>query len=316
VEEDFFVSSMMMSFSQFGNDGVPRCPHASSSSSSSSSRATSDSRFLSFFPLSLSLFTRAALKNHPDKNAGNHEATEKFKSAAEAYEILSDEKKRIKYDAFGMSYFREGGGGGGGSDENRYSNNNTNDEERERRFRTPRSYDFGNWSRGGFFRDPLDVFREFFEEVSPSNEVNGTHRPSEFFPNMFLGRDPFGFDEFGRLQEERRSLFSDESMKRNGWQEKAGSSSSTRKSEYVFSANGETVKKTVETQTVVGEDGVAKTKTVETITHPDGREEKTEHEELGPPPSSMNRPLEIPSFLTSPNRGSLIPGSRPGFRRW
>ena len=52
-------------------------------------------------------------------------------------------------------------------------------------------------------------------------------------------------------------------------------------SEYVFSANGETVKKTVETQTVVGEDGVAKTKTVETITHPDGREEKTEHEELG-----------------------------------
>ena len=307
---------MMMSFSQFGNDGVPRCPHASSSSSSSSSRATSDSRFLSFFPLSLSLFTRAALKNHPDKNAGNHEATEKFKSAAEAYEILSDEKKRIKYDAFGMSYFREGGGGGGGSDENRYSNNNTNDEERERRFRTPRSYDFGNWSRGGFFRDPLDVFREFFEEVSPSNEVNGTHRPSEFFPNMFLGRDPFGFDEFGRLQEERRSLFSDESMKRNGWQEKAGSSSSTRKSEYVFSANGETVKKTVETQTVVGEDGVAKTKTVETITHPDGREEKTEHEELGPPPSSMNRPLEIPSFLTSPNRGSLIPGSRPGFRRW
>ena len=316
MEEDFFVSSMMMSFSQFGNDGVPRCPHASSSSSSSSSRATSDSRFLSFFPLSLSLFTRAALKNHPDKNAGNHEATEKFKSAAEAYEILSDEKKRIKYDAFGMSYFREGGGGGGGSDENRYSNNNTNDEERERRFRTPRSYNFGNWSRGGFFRDPLDVFREFFEEVSPSNEVNGTHRPSEFFPNMFLGRDPFGFDEFGRLQEERRSLFSDESMKRNGWQEKAGSSSSTRKSEYVFSANGETVKKTVETQTVVGEDGVAKTKTVETITHPDGREEKTEHEELGPPPSSMNRPLEIPSFLTSPNRGSLIPGSRPGFRRW
>lgn len=95
--------------------------------------------------------------------------------------------------------------------------------------------------------------------MSPSNE-HGTHRPSEFFPNMFLGRDPFGFDEFGRLREERRSLFSDESMKRNGWKEKAGTSSSTRKSEYVFSANGETVKKTIETETVVGEDGVAKTK--------------------------------------------------------
>ena len=257
------------------------------------------------------------MKNHPDKNAGNPQATERFKTAAAAYEILSDEKKKIKYDAFGMSYFREGGGG---SDENRYSNNNNNNEEREQQqqrhsFRTPRTYDFGNWSRGGFFRDPLDVFREFFEEVSPSNE-HGTHRPSEFFPNMYLGRDPFGFDEFGRLREERRSLFSDESMKRNGWTEKVGTSSSTRKSEYVFSANGETVKKTVETETIVGEDGVAKTKTIETITHPDGREEKTEHEELGPPPSSMNRPLEIPSFLTSPNRGSLIPGTRPGFRRW
>ena len=63
-------------------------------------------------------------------------------------------------------------------------------------------------------------------------------------------------------------------MKRNGWQEKAGSSSSTRKSEYVFSANGEAVKETVETQTVVGEDGVAKTKTVETITHPERSKRK------------------------------------------
>ena len=85
-----------------------------------------------FFPfllsLSLSLYPRS-VKTIRIKTRGNHEATEKFKSAAEAYEILSDEKKRIKYDAFGMSYFREGGGGGGGSDENRYSNTNTNDEE-------------------------------------------------------------------------------------------------------------------------------------------------------------------------------------------
>jgi len=272
------------------------------------------------------LITRTALKNHPDKN-NTPEAVEIFKEAAAAYEILSDEQKRMKYDSFGMSYFRRMNA----EDHNNNTNNNSESPEhyqqqqQQQQYQTPRSYDFGSWQRGGFFRDPLDVFREFFDEISPSNEVNGTHRQSEFFPNMFLGRDPFGFDEFGRLREQRRSLFSDESMKKNGWMERS-SSQSSKKSEYVFSSNGETLKKTVETHTIVGEDGVAKTKTIETITHPDGKEEKTENEELGPPPSSMNRGTlrEMPSFLSNPNQpSSLIPGmqqqQRPGGffqRRW
>jgi len=46
-------------------------------------------------------FKRLAIKYHPDKNPGNTEAEAKFKEAAEAYEVLSDQEKRQTYDQFG-----------------------------------------------------------------------------------------------------------------------------------------------------------------------------------------------------------------------
>ena len=52
-----------------------------------------------------------ALQFHPDKNPGNKEAEEKFKEAAEAYEVLSDPQKKAKYDQFGHAGV--GGAGGG-----------------------------------------------------------------------------------------------------------------------------------------------------------------------------------------------------------
>ncbi|MGM9698399.1 MAG: molecular chaperone DnaJ [Prevotella sp.] len=55
-------------------------------------------------------YRKIAIKYHPDRNPGNKEAEEKFKEAAEAYDVLHDPQKRQQYDQFGFA----GPGGGGG----------------------------------------------------------------------------------------------------------------------------------------------------------------------------------------------------------
>lgn len=53
-------------------------------------------------------YRKLALQYHPDKNPDNKEAEEKFKEAAEAYEVLSDEKKRAKYNQYGHAGMQGG----------------------------------------------------------------------------------------------------------------------------------------------------------------------------------------------------------------
>jgi len=59
-------------------------------------------------------YRKMALKYHPDKNPGDKEAEEKFKEAAEAYDVLSNPDKRARYDQWGHSMGPSGFGGGGG----------------------------------------------------------------------------------------------------------------------------------------------------------------------------------------------------------
>jgi len=59
-------------------------------------------------------YRKIAMKYHPVRDPGNEEAEEKFKEAAEAYEVLSDEDKRARYDRFGHAGVNGHGGFGGG----------------------------------------------------------------------------------------------------------------------------------------------------------------------------------------------------------
>lgn len=58
-------------------------------------------------------YRKVAMKYHPDRNPDNKEAEEKFKEAAEAYEVLSDADKRARYDRFGHDGVNSQFGGGG-----------------------------------------------------------------------------------------------------------------------------------------------------------------------------------------------------------
>lgn len=78
-------------------------------------------------------YRKLALKYHPDRNPGDKTAEEKFRKVSEAYEVLSNEEKRAKYDQFGHAAFTQGGMGGAA---------------------------YG--AQGGGFQDPFDIFREVF----------------------------------------------------------------------------------------------------------------------------------------------------------
>jgi molecular chaperone DnaJ len=76
-------------------------------------------------------YRKMAVKYHPDKNPGNKEAEEKFKEISHAYEVLSDENKRARYDQFGPEAFTSAGRANGAG-------------------------------AGGGFHDPFDIFSQVF----------------------------------------------------------------------------------------------------------------------------------------------------------
>ncbi|MEY4113907.1 MAG: molecular chaperone DnaJ [Bacteroidota bacterium] len=59
-------------------------------------------------------YRKVAMQFHPDRNPGDKAAEEKFKEAAEAYEVLSDQEKKAQYDRFGHAGLNNRGGFGGG----------------------------------------------------------------------------------------------------------------------------------------------------------------------------------------------------------
>jgi molecular chaperone DnaJ len=92
-------------------------------------------------------YRKLAKKYHPDVNPGDKESEKKFKEINEAYQILSDPKKRAQYDQFGDAAFNQGGfdqGGFGGFDQG----------------------GFGGFGQGGFdFGGFSDIFGDIFGDV-------------------------------------------------------------------------------------------------------------------------------------------------------
>ncbi|MBC7904167.1 MAG: molecular chaperone DnaJ, partial [Gemmatimonadaceae bacterium] len=60
-------------------------------------------------------YRKVAMQFHPDRNPGDKSAEDKFKEAAEAYEVLNDADKKAQYDRFGHAGLSNGRGGGGGA---------------------------------------------------------------------------------------------------------------------------------------------------------------------------------------------------------
>ena len=100
-------------------------------------------------------YRKNAMKYHPDRNPGNAEAEEKFKELSEAYEVLSNDDKRSRYDQFGFAgvdpNYGAGQGGGYGAG-------------------------FGGFGGFGDFGDLGDIFGSFFGGGGRSQTRNGPRR--------------------------------------------------------------------------------------------------------------------------------------------
>lgn len=122
-------------------------------------------------------YRKLALKYHPDKNKAPG-AEERFKEVAEAYEILSNKKKREIYDAQGEEGLKMGGGGGG----NGMSGG------------TDFSYSFHG--------DPRATFAQFFGSASPFHAFFNTDTTNDsifsgFYDDMDADMDPFSSTGLG-----------------------------------------------------------------------------------------------------------------------
>ena len=114
-------------------------------------------------------YRKSALKHHPDKNPGNPESEKKFKEISEAYEVLSDEKKKQIYDQYGADALKGGMGGMGGGHPGGFSS-------MEEALRTFMGAFGGGGGGGGGQETIFDSFFGFDSRSSESAEQQGASK--------------------------------------------------------------------------------------------------------------------------------------------
>ncbi|XP_054430762.1 dnaJ homolog subfamily B member 6 isoform X2 [Pteronotus mesoamericanus] len=251
-------------------------------------------------------YRKLALKWHPDKNPDNKEEAErKFKQVAEAYEVLSDAKKRDIYDKYG----KEGlNGGGGGS-----------------HFDSP-------FSEFGFtFRNPEEVFREFFGGrdpfsydffEDPFDDFFGTRRGSRnrgtgSFFSAFSGFPPFGggfpafdtgFTSFGALGHGGLTSFSSTTFGGSGMGNFKSVSTSTK----IVNGRKITTKRIIENgqeRVEVEEDGQLKSLTINGVAD---EEAFLEACRLRGQHALPSQPASTSARLPKPHKPAPMPRHAPG----
>ena len=109
-------------------------------------------------------YRKLAMKHHPDRNLDDHGAADKFKEAKEAYEILSDAKKRAAYDQFGHAGVDPSAGFGAGA----------------------RGFGGGPEGFGGFADAFGDIFGEIFGQQRGGRGGSGVYRGADLRYNLEL----------------------------------------------------------------------------------------------------------------------------------